>query len=67
MAIRAAPWHEEARLALAVHFTRVGEFEKAERAFLWARDATAKNREGEVSWFELYQQMLRLAEMKAQQ
>ena len=65
MAIRAAPWHEEARLSLAMHYTRAGEFADAEKAFLWAREAPAKNKDGELTWFDYYKDMLGLAQMLA--
>jgi O-antigen ligase len=61
MAVKAAPWHEESRLALAMHYARQGDFQNAERAFLWARAATSTNRDHEMNWFDYYQQTLRIA------
>ncbi len=65
LAVLAAPWHEEARLALAMHYTRSGEFADAERAFLWARNAPARNRPDEISSDEVYSGMLKLAQSVA--
>jgi O-antigen ligase/Flp pilus assembly protein TadD len=67
MAIRAAPQHEEARLALAMHYTRTGELEAAERAFLWARQSSAQHIGEEASSLDFYREMLRLGRLLAQQ
>ena len=67
MAIRAAPQHEEARLALAMHYTRTGELEDAERAFLWARQSSAQHIGEEASSLDFYREMLRLGQLLAQQ
>ncbi|MBL9118250.1 MAG: O-antigen ligase family protein [Verrucomicrobiaceae bacterium] len=61
IAIRAAPWHEEPRIALAMHYARSGRFADAERAFLWARRASGANQNNEMNWEGYYQQMLRIA------
>jgi O-antigen ligase len=65
MAARVAPQHEEARLALALHYTRFGKFEEAERAFLWVRKASGQNTVQELSWYDHYKGMLKLAELQA--
>ena len=67
MAIRAAPQHEEARLALAMHYTRTGELEDAEKAFLWARQSSAQHLGAEASSFDYYREMLRLGRLLAEQ
>lgn len=64
-AIRAAPHHEEARLALALHYSRFGRFEEAERTFLWVDKASAKNAPEEMSWFDYYREMLKLAQKQS--
>lgn len=56
-ALEAAPNHEEPRLALAVHLHRLGKFEEAERAILWAAKATAINHGGTLRWIEAYEQL----------
>lgn len=62
-----APLHEEPRLALGIHWHRLGEFDKAEAAYLWARVAPASNEEGTNRWFESYQVMLQhVAQMRGQ-
>ncbi len=66
MAVRTAPQHEEARLALALHQTRFGKFEEAERTFLWVQKASAQNAPGEMTWFDYYREMLELAQRQAQ-
>ena len=66
MAVQTAPQHEEARLALALHHTRFGKFEEAERTFLWVQKASAQNAPGEMTWFDYYRGMLELARRQAQ-
>lgn len=56
-ALEAAPNHEEPRLALAVHLHRLGKFEEAEQAILWASKATAINHGGTLRWIEAYEQL----------
>ena len=65
MAIRAAPQHEEARLALALHYSRFGKFDEAERAFLWVKSASAQNAPEEMSWYDYYQTMLKIAQQQS--
>lgn len=65
MAIRAAPQHEEARLALALHYSRFGRFDEAERAFLWVKSASAQNAPEEMSWYDYYQNMLKIAQQQS--
>lgn len=65
MAVKTAPQHEEARLALALHHTRFGRFEEAERTFLWVSKASARNAPGEQSWYDFYRGMLELARRQA--
>lgn len=54
-----APMFEAPRLALAIHWFRLQQWQRAEEAFLWARDARA----GRTSdaWFDQYRQMLHVA------
>lgn len=59
VAVKAAPWHEEARLSLAVHLHRWRQFEEAEKAYLWAREARKPNRPNEINWVDNYQRLLR--------
>jgi len=54
-ALEAAPNHEEARLALAVHLHRQRKFQEAEDAILWAAKATAINHGGTLRWIEQYE------------
>ncbi len=63
MAIRAAPWHEETRLGLAMHYHRWGQFAEAEKAYLWASNARRRNPEGALGWGDGYQELLRVAAM----
>jgi hypothetical protein len=64
LAVKAAPWHEEARLALALHYHRYGHFLDAERTYLWAQNSLMRNRVGEFGWGDGYQQLLRDAAAK---
>jgi len=64
-AVQTAPQHEEARLALALHYTRFGKFEEAERTFLWVQKASAQNTPTEMSWYDYYRGMLELAQRQA--
>lgn len=57
-AITLAPLHEESRMALAVHWHRLGQFGKAETAYLWAGEAKAMNEEGTSRWIDNYRLML---------
>ena len=57
-ALKAAPWHEESRLGLALHYHRWGQFAEAERAYLWASHARLRNPEGTQGWGDGYQQLL---------
>ncbi|MGV3662062.1 MAG: O-antigen ligase family protein [Prosthecobacter sp.] len=54
-----APLYEEPRIALGMHHHRLGQFEKAESAYLWAGKAGALNPEGTTNWLENYRQLLR--------
>lgn len=56
-----APQHEEPRLALGIHWHRVGNFEKAEMAYLWAGQARAWNEEGTTRWIDNYRILLQQA------
>lgn len=58
-AVKAAPWHEEARLALALHLHRWRHFEEAERTYLWAWKSRKPNRADELNWMDSYQQLLK--------
>ena len=53
-----APLYEEPRLALGFHHHRMGQFEEAEFAYLWAGQAKALNSEGTTNWLESYRQLL---------
>lgn len=57
-AVTLAPLHEESRMALAVHWHRMGHFEKAEAAYLWAGEAKAMNEEGTSRWIDNYRLLL---------
>jgi O-antigen ligase len=59
LALKAAPWHEEARLGLAMHLHRWQHFPEAERAYLWARDARLLNPEDSMNWETGYQQLMK--------
>ncbi len=54
-----APYHEEARLALGVHWHRLGNWKEAEKAYLWASRSRAMNQEGVMNWYANYQIMLK--------
>lgn len=58
-ALTLAPLYEEPRLALGMHYHRLGKFEEAESAYLWAREAKAVNRPGLTNWQDNYRQLLR--------
>lgn len=57
-AVKAAPWHEEARLSLAIHYHRWQHFREAEQAYLWAGESRARNKDGELNWVDGYEQLL---------
>ncbi|MDB6139470.1 MAG: o-antigen ligase, partial [Verrucomicrobiaceae bacterium] len=59
LALKVAPWHEESRLGLAIHYHRWGQFSEAEKAYLWAGHARLRNPEGTLGWGDGYQQLLR--------
>ncbi|MDB6120647.1 MAG: O-antigen ligase [Verrucomicrobiaceae bacterium] len=59
LAVKAAPWHEESRLGLAIHYHRWGQFAEAEKAYLWAWHGRLRNPEGAMGWGEGYQRLLR--------
>ena len=54
-----APLYEEPRIALGMHHHRLGQFDQAEAAYLWAGQAGARNPEGTTNWQENYRQLLR--------
>jgi len=58
-AIQQAPLYEEPRIALGMHYHRLGQFEQAEFAYLWAGEAKAMNRAGTTNWLDNYRQLLR--------
>lgn len=62
-----APLHEESRMALAVHWHRLGQFEKAEEAYLWAGQAKAANEEGTSGWIDNYRLLLQHAALMSKQ
>jgi len=53
-----APLHEEPRLALGMHWHRLGDFERAEMAYLWAKDSKAWNEDGTARWTDNYRLLL---------
>ena len=57
-AVKVAPWHEEARLGLAIHYHRWGQFAEAERAYMWASESRLHVPEGALGWIEGYQRLL---------
>ncbi len=58
LAVKAAPWHEESRLGLAIHYHRWGQFAEAEKAYLWASNGRRRNPDGQFGWGDGYQQLL---------
>jgi O-antigen ligase len=58
-ALRAAPWHEESRLGLAIHLHRWQRFPEAERAYLWARQARMLNSDDTMRWNDGYGTLMR--------
>lgn len=64
-AISLAPIHEEPRLALAIHYNRLREWDAAERAYLWASKASASNLNGTMRWNDGYFAMLKQAARQA--
>jgi tetratricopeptide (TPR) repeat protein len=58
-AVRSAPQHEEARLALALHLHRWQHFAAAEKAYIWASSASLRNQADEFGWGDGYQQLLK--------
>ena len=66
-AIKLAPHHEEPRVALGIHWHRLAQWEKAEAAYLWARESWAQNRPDTANWLSSYRIMLQHAAlMRAQ-
>jgi tetratricopeptide (TPR) repeat protein len=57
-AIQLAPLHEEPRLALGLHWHGLGQWEKAEAAYLWAARARAMNKAGTANWLSSYHMLL---------
>jgi tetratricopeptide (TPR) repeat protein len=58
-ALMEAPYHEEARLALGMHWHRLGLWKEAEKAYLWASKSRAMNQEGVLNWYAGYQILLK--------
>ncbi len=58
-AVRSAPQHEEARLALALHLHRWQHFAAAKKAYIWASSASLRNQADEFGWGDGYQQLLK--------
>jgi tetratricopeptide (TPR) repeat protein len=66
-ALKLAPHHEEPRLALGIHWHRLGQWQKAEEAYLWAGQASALNPKDKANWLDSYRLMLRhVALMRSQ-
>jgi O-antigen ligase len=59
LALKAAPWHEESRLGLAIHLHRWLKFEEAERAYLWASKARMLNPNEAMRWNDGYDKLMR--------
>ena len=57
-ALTLAPLYEEPRLALALYHHRLGQFQEAEAAYLWASRAQAANTSGSMTWQAAYRQLL---------
>jgi tetratricopeptide (TPR) repeat protein len=53
-----APLYEEPRMALGIHYHRIGKYEEAELAYLWASQAKAMNPAGTTNWLDSYRQLL---------
>lgn len=62
-AIQLSPLHEESRMALAIHHHRLGQFQKAEEAYLWASQARASNEASSSRWVDNYKILLQHAEL----
>lgn len=60
-ALALAPLHEEPRLALGIHWHRLGDLRQAENAYLWASEARAWNTDGSTRWVESYRLLLQHA------
>ena len=58
MALKAAPWHEEARVGLAIHYHRWSQFAEAEKTYLWASQSRMRIADGLLGWSEGYQRLL---------
>ncbi len=58
-ALTLAPLYEEPRMALGMHYHRLGKFEEAEFSYLWAGQAKALNHAGTTNWLDNYRQLLR--------
>ncbi len=58
VALALAPHHEEPRLALGIHWHRLADWPQAERAYLWAREAWARNDQKQAGWLESYRLLL---------
>lgn len=65
-ALKQAPLYEETRMALAMHWHRLGDFHKAEQAYLWAGEAKAMNEEGTSRWTDNYRLLLQHAALMRQ-
>ncbi|MES2598100.1 MAG: O-antigen ligase family protein [Verrucomicrobiota bacterium] len=57
-AIQLAPHHEEPRVALGIHWHRLGDWERAEAAYLWGRESWAMNQGDTANWLSSYRLML---------
>ncbi|HCN78060.1 MAG TPA: hypothetical protein DIT13_12810 [Verrucomicrobiales bacterium] len=66
-ALALAPVHEEPRLALGIHWHRLGDFARAERAYLWASEAGAWNDEETARWPDNYRLLLQHAALMRRQ
>lgn len=66
-ALALAPLYEEPRLALAMHYHRLKQYEQAEFAYIWAGQAKVPNPEGTANWLETYRELLRQTALEADQ
>ncbi|OYW78013.1 MAG: hypothetical protein B7Z37_01360 [Verrucomicrobia bacterium 12-59-8] len=64
-ALALAPLYEEPRMALGMHYHRLKQYQEAEFAYLWARQAKASNPEGATNWQDNYRELLRQTALEA--
>ena len=62
-----APLYEEPRMALGMHYHRLKQYQQAEFAYIWARQAKASNPAGTTNWQDNYRELLRQTALEAGQ